>query len=128
MAVTDSLRKDHEAIRRRLELLEAALPLAANRTRELRRLTHALAADLERHIQEEERVLGPVAGCLCEARRRHLMTYLWRLIAELREHMEEEERDLYGVADRWAAAGPARDDEEAVPALAESDIDELGLA
>jgi len=156
MAVTDTLRKEHEAIRGRLDHLETVLPSAAVRPRQLRAMTQALAQMLEQHIHEEELAFGS-NPCLCEPRRLHLLGdhadervllrdiralcdqprsvpmgrhvgHCWRLITELREHMQEEERDLYALADQLGQAEPPAGHGEAVGAMAGSDQDGLGLA
>jgi iron-sulfur cluster repair protein YtfE (RIC family) len=132
MAVTGTLRKDHEVLRRKLEFLETALQVAPQSVFVLRDMCHSLTKMLEAHIRREEQALAPYGNRIrailqYQAGEDHadqrtvlrdintmllagikmptsrVVNRLSHLIEELREHMAEEERELFPAIDKAEA-------------------------
>ena len=131
MPITETLRKDHQLLRKRLEFLEAAMQVAPEAQFALREMCWSLAHLLDAHIKREERVLAPYynrIGALIQHRASHdhadqravlrdvnalllggikapvsrVVPSLAQLIEELREHMAEEEQEVFPMVDRMA--------------------------
>lgn len=132
MGPTDTLKKDHELLRKKLEFLEAAMQVAPEAQFALREMCWSLARMLKEHIQREEQVLAPysnriraltpyrfaqdhvdqqamlrdVNGLLLRGIKApvgEVVLPLGHLIEDLREHMEKEECEVFPVVDQIAA-------------------------
>lgn len=131
MSLTAPLRKDHQALRSRLELLKGAMRVAPEAQFALRELCWSLARLLEAHIEREGQALAPYSDgiqALARARLRHdcadqrlvlrdvnalllnglrtplgiVVPRLAQFLEELEECMEEEEREVFPMVDRIA--------------------------
>lgn len=132
MSVTQSLRRDHQILRAKLKLLEAAMRVAPEAQFALREMCWSLGRMLEMHIQREADTLRPYSNrirALTQERMAHdhadqrvvlrdvnalllggikapvskVVPPLAQLIEELKEHMEEEEKEVFPMVDRLAA-------------------------
>ena len=143
MAATAMLRKDHEILRQKLDVLEGALQVAPHVPFMLREVCHSLTRLFEQHVRREEHALAPYAHHFGSSERRqelethahHLVMLedlnamlllgikmptsvvverLAELIRVLRTHMADEETGIFPVIDREEAlAAPG----EPVPAM-----------
>jgi len=132
MHVTDELRTDHQILRAKLRLLEAAMRVAPEAQFVLREMCWSLAQMLDDHIKHEIEVLQPYRNRIQALTQEHMaqehadqqvtlqdvnalllrglhtpmskvVPPLAQLIEELRKHMDQEEREVFPLVDQIAA-------------------------
>jgi len=135
MGATENLRREHQILRAKLKLLEAAMQMVPEASFVLREMCWSLARMLDEHIRHEVEALQPYSNriqALTQARMAQdhadqrivlrdvnalllggmkapisrVVPPLAHLIEELREHMDEEECELFPMVDRIAEARP----------------------
>ena len=131
MGATETLKRDHQILRAKLKLLEAAMQMLPESHFVLREMCWSLARMLETHIRREGEVLQPYSNriqALTQERMAQdhadqrlvlrdvnalllggikapiskVVPPLAQLIEELREHMAEEEQEVFPMVDRIA--------------------------
>mgnify|MGYP001603036910 FL=1 len=146
MSLTEPVRKDHQILRAKLRLLEAAMRVAPEAQFVLREMCWSLAQMLDDHIKHEIEVLQPYRNRIQALTQEHMaqehadqqvvlrdvnalllrglhtpmskvVPPLAHLIEELREHMDQEEREVFPIVDQIAAEESRRPPTQADPLL-----------
>jgi len=149
MSATESLRKDHQILRAKLKLLEAAMQMLPESNFVLRELCWSLARMLNEHIRHETDALQPYRNRIqaltqermakdhadqqvilrdinalllsgVKAPVNKVVPPLLHLIEELREHMEEEEQEVFPMVDRMTSEEAQMPSAPAMPFITET--------
>jgi len=141
MKAIDRLKRDHQLLRSKLDVLEAALAMRPQTWFVLREICYTLSRQLQDHIRREERLVAACRNALSQEALAHMQVEhkdepellrsvnrlfieqggsalpqvddaLRQMISRLRAHMAEEETELFPVIER-ILCDRKEDDEEA---------------